>query len=143
MTNIEEDKKILDNLEAIKDWNPETQTIFELQQAFVIIHNLASKWKKTELFNVLEEYSRFYKSDSVLDHHNPENGYNVNDIQLMLASYNSYNRVIATDYQGDCLLDLGIDEWGNTLKFKYSIHSLQKVGEILEERSYREHMSRD
>jgi hypothetical protein len=115
--------KLKEKLEFIENWNPEKQVVFELADAFTKIEGIASKWKDHSLREPLENYRRLYKGNTY---------YDIEKIDARLSSkvVINNNRVIATDHEGNCMLELGIDEFGNTLKFLYETYPLEYVWQI-------------
>ncbi|KKH92891.1 hypothetical protein EO95_09440 [Methanosarcina sp. 1.H.T.1A.1] len=122
-------------MEFIQNWDPSNQTVYELKPIYTRAFFTAIELKKRGLDkdNVSEEVSRYFRYVESPDcRHEPE-GYTINDINRMLVHPRiiNLNRVIATDYEGNCLLKLNIDNWGNTLKFGFQVRSLARIWKIL------------
>jgi len=138
VTREEKKLKLLKNLEIIRNWDPCAQTVLDLKHPYIEAENLAIELRDQDSINKVTEYSRLY-TNHVTCIDGPE--VHGNDIDVLLGTD---NKIIATDYNGYCLLLYDIDDWGNTTgSGLYVIRSIADVYEVLEEKSYREHMAEE
>lgn len=117
--------------------------MYELKPIYTRAFFTAIELKKKGLDkdNISEELFRYFRYVESTDYRHEPEGYTINDVnqQLVHPNIKNLNRVIATDYEGNCLLQRGIDDWGNTLNFAFSIRSLARVWEILSEKKKDNH----
>lgn len=137
LTKEERELMLLKNIEFLRNWNPETQTVLELKYAYIKAENLAIKLRNDEILNEVTEYTRLYEKP--FDKHDPVPCHGKDIAELI--DYD--NRIIATDYKGCCLLLLDVDEGGNSTNNRYVIRSVEDVWTDLDEKVRRDHMERD
>lgn len=138
-TREEKELKLLKNLEIIRNWDPCIQTVLELKYPYIEAENLAIELRDQNSINKVTEYSRLYTNPIAFIHDHPQ--VHGKDIDVLLGTD---NKVIATDYKGYCLLLYDIDDFGYTSgNGLYVIRSIDDVWEVLEEKSYRDHIEEE
>jgi len=137
-TREEKELKLLKNLEIIRNWDPCTQTVFDLKYPYIDAENLAIELRDQDGINKVTEYSRFYTSHVACIDEPQLHG---DDIDVLLGTN---NKIIATDYRDYCLLLYDIDDWGYTTGSElYVIRSIADICKVLNEKSYGEHMAEE
>jgi hypothetical protein len=139
-STIEElELKLFEQMGCVRNWNPDTQTVLDLKQAYKKALKLAEKLCDNKALEELTEFSRFYSRP--FDHHDPENICDGKEIAVLL---DDDNQIFAVDSKGYCLLLYDIDKCGYSVgDIEHDLYVIRSAGDVystLQEKSYRDHM---